>query len=395
MSWDVFWDWFNNNVAWFVPSVLTALAMIGGLIRWIISRRDRRKASPPDDTAAFIAQLIGGLEKANQRVGELESENKQLTKAVGALKEQAGAPDAPPGIDAALKQLAQGATASAEAIFEQVLERKKGEAASKEAAAAARHIGALAYLHDTQKALSAYAQAVDLDPEDSDGWNMLGAVEIRLGHLDAATQEFERVLALGNQVDDKAVVAMAYGNLGVVYETRGDLAKAEECHLKALALNEKLGHKEGMASAYGNLGNVYEARGDLAKAEEYHLKSLAIEKELGRKEGMASDYGNLGSVYLTRGDLEKAEGHFLKALALDEKLGRKEGMANAYSGLGSVYLTRGDLVKACAAWAESVRLFEELGAKDRADKFQRLMDEAGCGREKPGREEEDEEEGEG
>ena len=237
MSWDAFWDWFNDNIAWFVPSVLMALGMIGGLIRWIISRRDRRKASPLDDTAAFIAQLIGGLEKVNQRVGELESENKQLTKAFEDLVARAKAGEEPDRITEALKEADAGNTASAEAIFEHVLERKKGEAASKEAAAAARHIGALAYLHDTQKALSAYTEAVELDPEDPDGWNMLGHLRDRVGDLDGAIAAYGRVLALGDKAKDKGVVAAALGNLGTVYETRGELDKAEEYHLKALALH--------------------------------------------------------------------------------------------------------------------------------------------------------------
>ena len=61
-------------------------------------------------------------------------------------------------------------------------------------------------------------------------------------------------------------------------------------------------------------------------------------------------------------------------------------MASDYGNLGNVYKMRGELAKACAAWATSRRLFRDLGAEDRAEKVQKLMDEAGCGREKPGRE---------
>ena len=363
------------------PLSASAVVILAVLLAWALSRWLSGSSKVP------VKEVIETLQNTYRE--ELRGKDEQiqeLTKAVEALKEQAGAPDAPPGIDAALKQLAQGETESAEAIFEQVLERKKGEAASKEAAAAARHIGALAYLHDTQKALSAYTEAVDLDPEDPDGWNSLGLLQRRLGNLDAATKAFERVLALGNKVGDKRVIATAYGNLGLVYRTRGELEKAEEYHLKSLALFKGLDRKEGMASNYGNLGIIYAQREELEKAEEHFLKSLALFKGLGRKEGMASQYGNLGIVYKTRGDLAKAEEYHLKALAIEEDLGHKEGMASQYGNLGNVYLTRGELQKACEAWATSRRLFLEIGAKDRAKKAQRLMDEAGCGREEPGRE---------
>ena len=254
---------------------------VNDLVKTLLEAQPRQQ----DVARERIEELIRGQEETQQQVRE-------LTDAVRTLAERQNEPDAPPGIEAALRELARGETSAAEAIFEQVLERKKavGEAASKEAAAAARHIGALAYLHDTQKALSAYAQAVELDPENPDGWNMFGVIQKRLGNLDSAIKAFERVLALGNKVDDKAVVAAAYGNLGIVYKTRGELAKAEEHFLKSLAIEEELGRKEGMANAYGNLGLIYQTRGDLDEAEDQYQKVLQIENILGRKESMANAY---------------------------------------------------------------------------------------------------------
>ncbi len=415
----------DNWAVWFSGGAFALVGWFSGLFRWLFRLFFKKPAPVPtvdlNGIAKRLAETSKQLGAAEEREQRYRETIRELTSAVEALAEEREKADAPPGIDAALKQLAEGETKAAESIFEQVLEQKKaeGEGAYKEAAAAARHLGALAFLHDTQKALSAYVQAVELDPENPHGWNVLGLLQDRLGNLDSAIKAFERVLALGNKADDKAVVAAAYGNLGLVYETRRDLAKAEEYHrkslaiekglgrkegmanqygnlgnvyqargdlakaeeyfLKSLALDEELGRKEGVAKTYGNLGLVYETRGDLAKAEEYHRKSLAIEKGLGRKEGMASQYGNLGLVYKTRGDLAKAEEYFLKALAIEEELGRKEGMANQYGNLGNVYQARGDLAKACEAWAKSRRLFEELGAPDRAEKVRALMEEAGCG----------------
>jgi hypothetical protein len=65
---------------------------------------------------------------------------------VAALAAKAGGPDPPPGIDKALAMLNEGKTADAEKIFAGILKRKQAEgtAALKEAAEAARHLGALA-----------------------------------------------------------------------------------------------------------------------------------------------------------------------------------------------------------------------------------------------------------
>ena len=410
MVFEPFLSWFKENKEWllalFSGGAFVIIGWISGFFRWVLGLVVKKPAPPPTVDQRVeqgsqnlqVGQASGGVyyhagteidvnelvktlvearpreqDAAGSRIDELiqgheetQQQIRQLTIAISALAEQRSEPDAPPGISDALEELSRGKTDAAEALFEEILERKKaeGRASLKEAAAAARHIGALAYLHDTDKALSAYTEAVELDPDDSDGWNRFGHLRRRIGDLDGAVEAYERVLALGNRISNKSVIAVAYGNLGIVYKTRGDLAKAEEFYLKSLAIDEELDRKEGMASDYGNLGNVFQTRGDLAKAEEYYLKSLAINEELGRKEGMASQYGNLGIVYQTRGDLAKAEEYYLKSLAIEEELGRKEGMASDYGNLGILYKTRGDLAKAEEYYLKSLAINEELGRKE-------------------------------
>ena len=249
------------------------------------------------------------LQDANQRAEDLRGQVRQLTEAVEALKAEGTKPDAPPEIDQALRLLSEGETEAAEAVFEEVKARRKaeGEGALKEAAAAARHIGALAYLHDTGKAVAAYREAVDLDPDDPDGWNQLGHLLDRTGDLDGAAEAYKRVLSFGNRAADQAIIAAATGNLGTLYQVQGELDHAEEMYRKALNLNEALGRKEGMALGYGNLGSLYMSRKEFGSAEEMYRKSLGIEEALGHKEGMASDYGNLGILYTTRGEFDRAE----------------------------------------------------------------------------------------
>ena len=314
------------------------------------------------ELAARERELVGYRDREQQ----LQDRNKSLTEAVSALVQQKDQADAPAGIDDALAHLAQGETADAEAIFQEILERKAAEglASNKEAAAAARHLGALAYLHDTKKALKAYRRSVELDPNAADGWNQLGTLLKRVGELSDAEAAYQRVLSIGETTRDPATIAAAYGNLGNVYEARGDVAEAEDIYRKALEIGEKLGRKEGMAIQFGNLGNLYQRRGDLDKAEAMYRKSLALHEELGRKEGMASAYGNMGVVYETRGDLKEAEAMYLKSLAIEEELGLKEGMANQYGNLGNLYGTRGDLEEAEAMYRKALALDEELGRKE-------------------------------
>jgi tetratricopeptide (TPR) repeat protein len=183
---------------------------------------------PPADTREIVGQLIKAHERElteyRQREYAYKDQVKGLTEAVNALARRGG-----PGIADALAELRQGRTAAAERAFQDLLARKisEGQAANQQAAEAARHLGVLAFLHDTKKALQAYRQAVHLDPENAEGWNRLGHLLYRTGQLDKAADAYNQVNALGTMSGDQNMLATAYANLGNVYQVRGDLDQAE------------------------------------------------------------------------------------------------------------------------------------------------------------------------
>ena len=275
--------------------------------------------SDPVDVPALVEKIIQSRQLAfDQREQAYQDQIKSLTEAVKALAQQKD-----PGIKEALAQLAQGDTEAAEKIFENLLRQKsaEGRAANQQAAEAARHLGALAFLHDTQKAIQAYRQAVKLDPDNASGWNQLGHLLKRIGDLSGSEEAYQKVLTSGESTKSDIIKAVAYGNLGILYQTRGELDQAEAMYRKALEIDEALGRKEGMANQYGNLGILYQTRGELDQAEAMYRKALEIQEALGLKEGMASQYGNLGILYQTRGELDQAETIYRKSLLLFQQLG--------------------------------------------------------------------------
>lgn len=185
--------------------------------------------------------------------------------AIEALARRAEVPS--PTKEDALVRLQKGDAQGAKAIFEAVLERKtaEGKTANRDAAEAARNLGALAY-DNTPEALAAYRKAVGLDPDNADGWIQLGRLLDRVGQLNAAEAAYHKVELIGRSRNDKSVLADAYGNLGTVYRSRGDLTKAETMYKKALALDEPLDNKQGLATNYGDLADLYRSRGDLTEA---------------------------------------------------------------------------------------------------------------------------------
>ena len=116
-----------------------------------------------------------------QYQGQIEGWRNQAQNAVSALANLRGKKNAAKGLDQALAELAQGKTKTAEAIFQQIANRK--EANIEEVTAAYQHLGTLSFLHDIEKTLAAYRRAIELDPKGTKAWNWLGQRFIRMAQL--------------------------------------------------------------------------------------------------------------------------------------------------------------------------------------------------------------------
>lgn len=320
-------------------------------------------------TAELLSAQLG---VKDQQLSAKDEQIKALTEAIVALS-KTGAPAK--SINDALQELEQGNTAKAQAIFAEVLNTKEaeGQKANKEAAAVARHLGALAFGNNPKEALVAYQKSVQLDPENTDGWNQLGSLFLRTGELPQAEAAYHKVLALCEVHNDSERRAEALANLGNVYFTRGELNKAEEMHKRALGLNAAFGRKEGMAANHDKLGDVYFTRKELNKAEKMYKNALELNQALDSKEGMAKNYSNLGCVYYLRNESYNAEEMQKKSLKLNEARGAKEDMAANYANLGSVYKQRGNFTQAEDAWKKSLMLYQEMGSPN-VKMVQQLLD---------------------
>nr|VFK77211.1 MAG: Tfp pilus assembly protein PilF [Candidatus Kentron sp. MB] len=363
-------DWFTD-AGW-----VTAIGTVAGaVIAAIALIRKKTPKSLPTSAKEVATDIVGKLlQDRDHHVRQLtakEQEIQELTRTIQALRD----PDAPDRKRRAEAEaaLARGDTKKAEQLFAD-LERlavdkiqtadREASAQRKEAAAAARHRGALAFLHDTHGALAHYQRAAEYDPDDPIAWNRIGHLKRRLGELPEAQAAYQRVLAIGQQTNDQQTIAAALGNLGNVARIRGELDEAEQYHRQSLAIEQELGRKEGMASQLGNLGVVAKTRGELDQAEEYYWRSLAIEKELGRKEGMASDLSNLGNVVFIRGELDKAEEYYRQSLIIAKELGHKETIASILGNLGLIAKTRGELDQAEQYYRQALAIDRELGRKE-------------------------------
>ncbi|MFA5145449.1 MAG: tetratricopeptide repeat protein [Candidatus Omnitrophota bacterium] len=85
-----------------------------------------------------------------------------------------------------------------------------------------------------------------------------------LGNIDDAFTLYQKAVELDPSY------AIAFNDLGVIYEARGALEQAEECYLKAINI------EPDYMSAYTNLALLYENKRDLGKAAVYWQKRAEL-----------------------------------------------------------------------------------------------------------------------
>ena len=92
---------------------------------------------------------------------------------------------------------------------------------------------------DTEAAVTAYQQALELDADFADAWEGLSMALADLGRFDEAIRAAERVVEL---VPDEL---LSYTNISRIHQKAGDVPKAEEWAAKGRMLDWKQQLKEG------------------------------------------------------------------------------------------------------------------------------------------------------
>jgi tetratricopeptide (TPR) repeat protein len=287
-------------------------------------------------------ELIAAKEHAAELERTLAEEREALRAAVQALADKAREPDAPPKVEQALALLPEGRTAEAEAIFAEIVERKQveGMAALQEAAAAARHLGALAYLDSTQKAIEAYATATRLDPDHVWSWILLGRLHLRAGSLAGAAGAFDQARAAAERAGSEGDVGVTYHELGMVRQARGDLAGAFAAYQRYHEIAEKLaaqdpsntGWQRELSVVHNKIGDVQRARGNLDAALKAYQDGLDIAEKLAAQDPSNTEWQRdlsvscerIGNVESARGNLDAALKAYQDGLAIREKLAAQD-----------------------------------------------------------------------
>jgi len=158
----------------------------------------------------------------------------------------------------------------------------------------------------------------------------------QLGDVNAAMDEYELAVALGERTGNETDLAGALVLRGELRHYRGEFSAALEDLQKAYAITAKHGKEGEMRYALNAIANLYADRrvGAYDRAIEYYRQVLASHEKLKNTREMATAHFNIAATLDTKGDHAAALAEYRHALELERAVKNDEGIADVQRGLG-------------------------------------------------------------
>jgi tetratricopeptide (TPR) repeat protein len=164
--------------------------------------------------------------------------------------------------------------------------------------------------------------AIDLGPDQIDGYIALSYIAENTGSLDQAIESLERATsAVSERPVNRYVLSSVYSNLGRLYAKRKEFGRAEESLQRATRM-----FSDPQASF--ELGQFYYERGRYTEARDLFEKTA---RQVSTRVG--SVHLGLGRVYDRLGQPDRAQAEFIKYLRLSPRGRAREEVRNRLSQL--------------------------------------------------------------
>lgn len=140
--------------------------------------------------------------------------------------------------------------------------------------------------------------------------NDIGICAMLLGDFKAASAEFENVEYVGRYMSSntaRALLAVACGNLGLIYFSTSKYDRAVEHFKEALRLSRDTHNKKGIADQLGNIGLALKAKHDYDTALIYFKSALNVSSTEGYLEGALFSFAQVEQLKALEGRYEEAE----------------------------------------------------------------------------------------
>lgn len=295
--------------------------------RILMASRANELVALANEQVGHIEAMLDKLDTIERKIEEgFAAQGEKLDRVIAMLEERGdvGAQQIE-SFRVAADELIRSDHAEDQAAAEEVLEGdpvKAADALMQEVAAGkrrdadrARQAARLYAPFSPIKAMAAYMQATDLEPEDPWSWIELGRLRVHYETLASARTAFQIALQYATADADRSVLHNEFGTLLVA---EGHLREARREFEAAFAIDKVLAEGEPdsdrwqiyLAISHNQLGDVEVAAGDLGAARGRYEASLAIREQLAAQEpGNAGWQRDLYVGFDRLGRIAQAEGN--------------------------------------------------------------------------------------
>jgi len=157
---------------------------------------------------------------------------------------------------------------------------------------------------------------------------VLASTSVALGDIDQAGQAASRQLAIGDQIGDDELIALAHNLLGMVAWARGDRS-APEHHTAALRHARRAGQPWPLVLITALAGRAAHAAGEHDRGGDLLTEAVRLAERLGEPMVLGSALDYQAHAAFVAGSRQLAANLTIRALAAYQHIGYQEGIASA------------------------------------------------------------------
>ncbi len=206
---------------------------------------------------------------------------------------------------------------------------------------------------------------------------MIAISKLNLGSLYLTMDDFinskkwlQSALQDATQINDSALMAKSYGNLGINAKKRGDTLQAISDYQNSLLIWKKLNNEREKAIVLQNLGLLKKDQKKYNEALKYLKKALVINQRIGKN--TASIHLSLCELFFAKGNNNQCIKHCNKAVELSKKNGNILTQSKALQLLYQAYKNQKKYDLALQSFEQYASLQEQTHNKETEKYIQNL-----------------------
>jgi tetratricopeptide (TPR) repeat protein len=192
----------------------------------------------------------------------------------------------------------------------------------------------------------------------------IGAAYGQLGLLDEARGQYERTLALCEQVGDVPTAARTHLGLAWIWERLQNPGHGVPHAERALELYRGTGDRLGEARALNALGWAHALTGSFEVAIRHCDRALLLAQETNDREAQAWTWDSLGYAHRHLGDHRRAVACYQRAVDIVAELADPYTESEVLAALGDAHEAAGDPDAARHTWRRALEILEALDHRD-------------------------------